>query len=75
MKKRKQGRPLMTSETRKEEHIAFRTTFSERIELDKARALVGEKISQFCKLSVKARIRWVLENHQPLHPQPPDDPP
>lgn len=55
----------MTSETRKEERISFRTTFKEVTELEEARAMVKESISQFCKLSLRARIRWVLKNHRP----------
>ncbi len=51
----------MTSETRKEDHLGFRITLKEHIQLEEARALVGETTSQFCKLSLSARIKWVFK--------------
>ena len=64
MKKKhiKQGRPLMTSDIRKEEWIHFRVTYKERAELDTARSLMdNENLSKFCKLALSARIKWVLK--------------
>jgi len=55
----------MTSNTRKEIRIAFRVTYLEEAELEKARTILDESISQFCKLALRARIRWALENHKP----------
>lgn len=57
MEKRPRGRPEVSPEERKDEHIIFRVTAEEREAIEKAAAAAEKKVSDWMRAQIAAAAR------------------